>query len=192
VAGEPVLPGVVLETARLRLRPFHSADASDVARLAGDREIAATTRHIPHPYAVPAAEAWIASLPPLHERGELLNFAITLRASGELIGSISLVLNQVDHHAELGYWIGKPYWDNGYATEATRAIVDHAFLTLKLHRIFAHHFSRNAASGRVMQKLGMKCEGFMREHRYKFGHYEDLVIYGMTAADFRDHIERAG
>jgi RimJ/RimL family protein N-acetyltransferase len=183
---------VILETERLRLRPFATSDAADVVRLAGEREIAATTRQIPHPYELPMAEAWLASLPAAHERGEILNSAITLKSTGELIGSIGLVLNAVDHHGELGYWIGKPYWDNGYATEAARAVVDHAFLVLKLHRIFAHHFSRNAASGRVMQKLGMKCEGYMREHRFKFGHYEDLVVYGMTVADYHDHLVRQG
>jgi RimJ/RimL family protein N-acetyltransferase len=183
---------VVLETPRLKLRPFAMADAADVVRLAGDRDIAATTRHIPYPYELPMAEVWLASLPAAQERGELLNFAIALRTTGELAGSIGLVLNAVDHHGELGYWVGKPYWDNGYATEAARAVVDYAFGVLHLHRIFAHHFSRNAASGRVMQKLGMKCEGYMREHRHKFGSYEDLVIYGMTAADYRDHLIRSG
>lgn len=185
-------PAVVLETPRLRLRPFELGDAADVVRLAGEREIAATTRQIPHPYELPMAQQWLASLPEASQRGELLNFAITLKTSGELAGSIGLILNQADHHGELGYWIGKPYWDVGYATEAARAVVDHAFLVLKLHRLFAHHFSRNAASGRVMQKLGMKCEGYMREHRYKFGHYEDLVIYGMTAGDYRDAMLRQG
>lgn len=183
---------VVLETPRLRLRPFTMSDASDVVRLAGEREIAATTRQVPHPYEPAQAQAWLASLPAVHERGEGLNFAITLQTTSELIGSIGLILNRIDNHAELGYWIGKPYWDNGYATEAAGGVIDHAFLALKLHRIFAHHFSRNAASGRVMQKLGMKCEGYMREHRQKFGHYEDLVIYGMTVADYRDHALRQG
>jgi [ribosomal protein S5]-alanine N-acetyltransferase len=181
---------IELHTPRLVLRPFQRSDAPDIVRLAGDKEIAATTRMIPHPYDPPMAEAWLAALPSAQERGESLHFAVTLRASGELMGAIGLVLNQVDRHGELGYWIGKPYWDNGYATEAARAIVQHAFGELRLHRIFAHHFSRNAASGRVMQKLGMKCEGYMREHRFKFGHYEDLVIYGMTAADYADHLIR--
>jgi [ribosomal protein S5]-alanine N-acetyltransferase len=180
------------ETERLRLRPFRSSDAADVARLAGDRDIAATTRQVPHPYDVPMAEAWIASLSAQHERGELLTLAITLRATGDMVGAIGLIVNQVDHHAELGYWVGKPYWDNGYATEAARLVIDHAFKSLGLHRLFAHHFSRNAASGRVMQKLGMKCEGYMREHRYKFGRFEDLVIYGMTLADYLDHQTRQG
>jgi len=182
----------ILETERLRLRPFEMSDAADVVRLAGEKEIAATTRQVPHPYELPMAEAWLASLPAAQARGEVLNFAITLKSTTELVGAIGLILNQVDHHAELGYWIGKPYWDNGYATEAAAAVLDHAFLVLKLHRVFAHHFSRNAASGRVMQKLGMKCEGYLREHRHKWGHYEDLVLYGMTAGDYRDHALRLG
>jgi RimJ/RimL family protein N-acetyltransferase len=182
----------LLETPRLKLRSFQAADAADIVRLAGDREIAATTRMIPHPYELPMAQAWLESLPAAQERGESLNLALTLRSSGELMGAIGLVLNAVDHHGELGYWVGKPYWDNGYATEAAKAVVDYAFGVLHLHRIFAHHFSRNAPSGRVMQKLGMKCEGYMREHRLKFGSYEDLVIYGMTAADYRDHLIRSG
>lgn len=181
-----------LETPRLLLRPFRTDDAADIVRLAGDRDIAATTRMVPHPYELPMAQAWLASQPAAQQRGEQLNFAITLAATGELVGAIGLVLNAVDHHGELGYWVGKPYWDNGYATEAAKALVDHAFGVLHLHRIFAHHFSRNAASGRVMQKLGMKCEGYMREHRLKFGSYEDLVIYGMTATDYRDHLIRQG
>src|SRR5215213_8326660 len=114
---------VQLETPRLILRPFQSTDAADIVRLAGDRDIAATTRHIPHPYELPMAEAWLKSLPAAYERGELLNFAITLRTTGELAGAIGLVLNAVDHHGELGYWVGKPYWDNGYATEAARAMI---------------------------------------------------------------------
>ena len=183
---------VVLETPRLRLRAFQAADAADVVRLAGDKEIAATTRMIPHPYELPLAVAWLESLPEAHRRGELENFAISLKTTGELMGSIGLVINAGDRHAELGYWIGKPYWDNGYATEAARVIIDHVFGDLQLHRLFAHHFSRNAASGRVMQKLGMKCEGYMREHRFKFGSFEDLVIYGMTANDYRDHLARQG
>jgi RimJ/RimL family protein N-acetyltransferase len=184
------MPTITLETPRLLLRPFQLSDAADVVRLAGEKEIAATTRQIPHPYELPMAQAWLASLPAAQQRGELVHFAITLRTTGELIGAIGLILNTIDHHGELGYWIGKPYWDQGYATEAAGVVVEQAFEQLRLHRIYAHHFSRNAASGRVMQKLGMKCEGYMREHRHKWGHYEDLVIYGMTVSDYRDHIAR--
>ena len=60
-----------------------------------------------------------------------------------------------DRRAELGYWIGVPWWNRGYATEAGRALLDFGFGTLGLHRIMAHHMMRNPASGRVMQKLGM-------------------------------------
>jgi RimJ/RimL family protein N-acetyltransferase len=153
--------------------------------LAGDREVASTTRLIPHPYDLSMAVQWLESLPAQHERDELRNFAITLKAGGELIGSISLILNQVDRHAELGYWVGRPYWNHGYATEASAVVVAHAFEKLHLHRVYAHYMSRNPASGRVMQKIGMRQEGIMRDHRFKWGKYEDLVVCGLTADDYR-------
>jgi RimJ/RimL family protein N-acetyltransferase len=173
-----------LETPRLLLRPLIASDAADVSRLAGEKIIASTTRRIPHPYTLEMAADWLASLPELHAKGELLNFAITLRDSQEFIGSIGLILNGVDHHGELGYWIGRPYWNNGYATEAAERVVHHAFQSMKLHRIFALHMTRNPASGRVMQKIGMQHEGVLRDHRYKWGRYEDLILCGMTKHDY--------
>ena len=174
-----------LETARLLLRPLQPSDAAVVSQLAGDKIIASTTRRIPHPYTLEMAAAWIASLPELHAHGESLTFAITLRNSEEFIGSIGLLLNAADQHGELGYWIGRPYWNQGFATEAAIAMVSHAFETLKLHRIFALHMARNPASGRVMQKIGMRLEGTLHEHRYKWGKYEDLLLHGMTVQDYR-------
>jgi RimJ/RimL family protein N-acetyltransferase len=174
-----------LETKRLKLRPLHADDAGTIAHLAGDKQIASTTRRIPHPYTLEMAQQWIASLPDLHEKQELCNFAITLPQNGELIGSIGLILNMQDWQGELGYWIGRPYWNNGYATESALCVVAFAFETLQLHRIFAYHMTRNPASGRVMQKIGMKREGTLHDHRYKWGKFEDLVVYGMTVKDYQ-------
>ena len=81
-----------LETTRLTLRPFTVSDASDVQRLAGERDIASTTLNIPHPYEEGMAEQWIASHQERYEKGELVNFAITLRADRALIGAIGLQL----------------------------------------------------------------------------------------------------
>lgn len=174
----------LIHTERLKLRAFIASDAHDIIRLAGDREVASTTRFIPHPYELPVAQQWLASLPLLHEQGTLLNFGITLAATGELIGSISLIINATDRHAELSYWIGKPYWNKGYATESGRAILRHAFENLRLHRVYAQHMARNPASGRVLKKLGMTQEGMFREHRYKWGVYEDLLVCGMTEKEW--------
>src|SRR5690606_40251496 len=78
--------------------------------------------------------------------------AITLREDGTLAGAIGLDVEPLHRRAELGYWVGLDYWGRGYCTEAALALVRHGFETMGLHRILAHHFSRNPASGRVMQK----------------------------------------
>jgi RimJ/RimL family protein N-acetyltransferase len=180
-----------LETERLLLRPFRTADAPSVEELAGDRDVASTTRLIPHPYPRGLAEQWISTLPEKYQKQELVNFAITLKVDGAVIGSIGLILSPPDDHAELGYWVGKPYWNNGYCTEAAYAILTYAFRTLKLHRVFAKFMTRNPASGRVMEKLGMQQEGVFRQHRKKWGIYEDMIVCGVLKSEFRDdgHVE---
>jgi [ribosomal protein S5]-alanine N-acetyltransferase len=168
-----------IETDRLLLRPFQMADADDVQRLAGDRAVADTTLNIPHPYEDGLAERWISNHRDWFEHREQAVFAITLRSNGTLIGTIGLRIDPADERAELGYWIGKPYWNQGYCTEAARAILDFGFQQLGLNRIFAHHFARNPASGRVMQKLGMAHEGRLPQHIKKWNAFEDLELYGV-------------
>lgn len=173
-----------LASERLLLRPFALEDAPAVQRLAGAREVASTTLSIPHPYEDGMAEQWIESHAPRYLVGLLVSFAITERASGELAGAIGLALQPEHARAELGYWIGVPFWNRGYATEAVRAVLDFGFGTVGLHRVYATHFTRNPASGRVMQKLGMRYEGLLRQHVRKWGVFEDLVLYGMVAAEW--------
>lgn len=176
------LPQPTLTTERLVLRPLALSDAPTVVELAGDKEVAATTRLIPHPYPPGLAETWIAALGPRYERGEGVSFAIVLK-EGALIGSIGIILNLADHHAEMGYWIGKPYWNQGYCTEAAAAMLVYAFETLQLERVFANYFADNPASGRVMSKLGMTHEGTFRHHRCKWGEFHDLVVCGMLRGE---------
>lgn len=168
-----------LTTARLVLRPFALSDAAEVQRLAGAREIADTTLHVPHPYPDGAAEAWIGGHAAAWAARDALTLAVTERPGGALVGAIGLILALPDRRAELGYWIGVPWWNRGYATEAGRAIMAHGFATLGLHRVMARHFARNPASGRVMQKLGMEREGVLRQHVLKWGAFEDLVVYAV-------------
>jgi len=168
-----------IETERLLLRPFVMSDAKDVQCLAGDRAIADTTLNIPHPYEDGMAEEWISTHQPLFEAGELSNFAIILNNTDRLIGAIGLSIVTRFERAELGYWIGRPYWKNGYCTEAGHAVIRYGFSVLKLNRIHASHLTRNPASGRVMQKLGMKHEGRARQHAKKWDKFEDLELYGI-------------
>ena len=168
-----------IETERLSLRPFSIDDAAEVRRLAGDRAIADTTLAIPHPYEEGMAEQWIATHSDEFEKDQGVTWAIARRNDSALVGAISLMGMRKGHQAELGYWIGKPYWNCGYCTEAVRAVVRYAFLELGLIRIHACHFSRNPASGRVMLKVGMQHEGCRRQHVVKWGKAEDLELYGI-------------
>ncbi len=168
-----------LSTERLLLRPFTLADAPEVQRLAGDKAIASTTENIPHPYEDGMAEEWISTHEPRFERGELVNFAIVLRESDALIGAVGLIIEKKNQRAALGYWMGKPYWGNGYCTEAARAVVRYGFEALGLNRISSTHMKRNPASGRVMQKIGMSHEGSLRKHVVKWDALEDIEMYSI-------------
>lgn len=177
-------PQPVLKTARLWLRAFDLADAPTVHALAGDARIASTTLSIPHPYEDGLAEAWILSQRQLYIGGVVASFALVLQESRELVGAIGLHIEARHLRAELGYWIGAPYWNRGYATEAGHAMLEFAFNVLELNRVHATHFTRNPASGAVMRKLGMSYEGRMRQHVLKNGVFEDLEVYGILRSEY--------
>ena len=177
-----------LKTERLLLRPFLMTDAEAVSVLAGDEEVARNTLNIPHPYDRRHAEEWIASHPGQYQRGEAVTYAITDPSSGALIGAVGLILDPANDLAELGYWIGRDHWGHGFATEAARAVMQWAFDAFELHRIHASHFPRNPASGRVLEKLGMRHEGRLRQHVKKWGEYLDLERFGIL----RDELEDEG
>jgi RimJ/RimL family protein N-acetyltransferase len=185
--GQPCVPyssdyimSTRLETRRLILRGFEDADIPDIVRLAGVREIAATTLRIPHPYSHADAEKFVSYA----RQDRRASFAIVLKDTGQLCGALGLELDAPNQRAELGYWIGVPYWGRGYATEAACAVVQHGFEVLKLNRIYAFHFSQNPASGRVLQKIGMRHEGRQRGHVYKWGRFVDLEMYGLLRSEW--------
>jgi RimJ/RimL family protein N-acetyltransferase len=155
-----------------------------VADLCSEREIAATTLLIPHPYKLADAKIWISGRGPAFAEGRSADFAIALREGGKLLGAVGLRLDTENKRAELGYWIGKPYWNRGYATEAARAAVAYGFRTLRLHRIHAHHMGGNPSSGEVLLKVGMRYEGHVRQHLLKWGRFEDLFLYGLLRTDW--------
>ena len=175
----------VLATGRLLLRPFTLADARAVQRLCGDYAVAATTL-LPYPYPDGLAELWIASLREGIERGETAAFAVTLAGEGALIGGVRLRIETEHARGELGFWVARSRWGRGYATEAVRALLEYGFSVLGLHRIHATHFSRNPASGRVMEKCGMVHEAHLRGHLRKWGVYEDVELWGILRGEWRE------
>ena len=172
-----------LRTERLILRQFQAFDADTVQRLAGAKEVAAGTL-LPHPYDLEAAAQWIAQQQESFAAGNAITFAIVLAEEEQLIGSIGMEIAREHELARLSYWLGTAYWNRGYCTEAVQAVLDYGFTRLLLHRIYAPHFHNNPASGRVLRKVGMTCEGRMREHYIRFGRFVDVEIYGMLREEF--------
>jgi [ribosomal protein S5]-alanine N-acetyltransferase len=169
-----------LETPRVRLRPYTETDIPELLPLIGTPEVAATTLRIAHPYTEQDAKAFLS----LAKDPGKLWLAITLRSDGRQIGGIGLRVENQHQHAELGYWLGAPFWGHGYATEAAREILRYGFETLALHRIFASHFKHNPASGRVLKKIGMKYEGCQREHLLKWDRFVDSELYGILRREW--------
>jgi [ribosomal protein S5]-alanine N-acetyltransferase len=167
-----------IRTERLILRPFALTDAPRVKTLAGDQRIYETTLCIPYPYEEGVAESWISTHQRCFYEGHGVVFAICL--NGLLIGAASLSRAGLHNRAELGYWIGFSYWNNGYCTEAARAIAEYGFATLGFHKISGRHVVGNRASGRVLEKIGMIREGFLRDDVLKDGKYLTVELYGMV------------
>jgi [ribosomal protein S5]-alanine N-acetyltransferase len=182
-----------LRTKRLILRPFNQEDAPALHALVSAPEIAATTQRIPHPYPRGLAEKWIAGHGELFDSGSGVIFAIVHRREAALVGCVGLGCDGENRSAELGYWIGVPFWNRGYATEAARMVLAFGFAYFGLHAIKSSHFASNPASGRVMEKIGMRYEGRRREHVFKEGRgFEDLVDYGILSGDFNAQILKNG
>ena len=127
-----------------------------------------------------AAAAWISTV---QER--LKRYAITLKEDGRLIGSITLDMACEHDHAQLGFWIGVPYWGKGYATEAAREVVRTGFEVWGLHRIYAQYFGTNLASARVLAKVGFQGEGLMRQHVKHWDQYQDVHLCAILRDEHR-------
>ncbi len=168
-----------LTTERLVLRAFTLADANDVRDLVGAREVAETIDGIPHPYPGSAAVTWITGHAAEAEAGTGYTWAITARREATLIGAVTLHVGDAHQRGGIGYWAGRPYWNQGFTTEAARRIVAHAFESLFLHRIQAFCLPTNRGSVRVLEKIGFRREGVLRDYVRKWEHFEDRAVYGL-------------
>lgn len=173
-----------IETERLILRPFEMTDAKRVQELAGDKRIAETTLHIPHPYEDGIAESWIASHKDNFSNGTTITYAIVKKDTEELVGTISLMVNKIHKKAEVGYWVGLAYWGNGYCTEAFKAIIEFGFKNFGLNKIFGLSLVDNIGSWRVMEKVGMKYEGTRRRDVVKNDLALDLRSYSILREEY--------
>jgi len=143
----------MLHSERLLLKPLTLEDAPVIQVMASDRRVAEMTANIPHPYPETGAVDWISQHTSNWQTRKQVSFGIFTISSNTLVGAIGLVLNE-EQKSELGYWVGVDYWGNGYATEATKRIINFGFNDLGLSVIEARALSRNPASNRVLLKAG--------------------------------------
>lgn len=172
-----------LETDRLLLRKFYLSDKDVIQELCSDKDIAATTLSISHPFTLEDAEEWLQNKEKDYSEGKELAWAICLKSSGKLIGAIGMRLEPKHESAELGFWVGKPYWGNGFVTEAGTKVVQYSFRKLGLYRLEAHHMVGNKASGRVLEKLGMQYEGLHRGRIKKWNEFKDVKSFAIIKSD---------
>ncbi len=169
-----------LVTERLTLRELRSTDAAAVATRAGDQRVAKFLIQVPSPYPIALAKRWIAGRVAWWDAGRGVTLAIARReARDELLGTVSLRRHNRDRRAELGYWLGAAEWGKGYATEASRALIEFGFAELVLARIYAQVLAGNESSCRVLEKLGMQREGTRRQHVRKGHRLHDVTLFGL-------------
>lgn len=172
--------GVVLRTTRLLLRPLTTRDAEDLALLANDLDVARMTARIPHPYTVTEAFRWVASI-------EDEEFVRAIVLDSLLVGVVGVAVDDVDEEcAEIGYWLGKPYWMNGYATEAAHALCCYSFDVERLARLTSSHFVGNEGSRNVLLKLGFRAIGQRRVWCEARQQELDAISYELSRRRFRD------
>jgi RimJ/RimL family protein N-acetyltransferase len=165
-----------LQTGRLILRAFTIDDTPRVEALLSSPEIAPTTLTMPRRFPAGMAKRWIRLQPEKLRADQAIDWAITL-PDDLVIGAIGLTLELRHRRGSVGYWLGTDHWNQGYVTEALRAVVAWAFEALELSRIEGTCFPRNPASGRVMEKAGMTYEGRLRSYVVKDGVSEDVLVY---------------
>ena len=171
-------------TPRLTLRPVRMSDAEDMYEYSRDPEVA---RHVwwdAH-RSIHQTRGYIRFLLRQYRNASPGTFAIALRDSGKVIGTIGFMWVQTDNRsAEVGYSLSRAYWNRGIMSEALSAVVEFGFEKLGLNRIEAQHECDNPASGRVMAHAGMRHEGTLRQRIYNKGRFADVDLYAITRSDF--------
>lgn len=177
-----------LTTQRLILRALSIDDAPSVVRICQPIEVAKNTLSIAHPYTLEDASSFLERITESMTKGDTYCWAVTLRSpsgdAGEHIGTMGLHCNYEHRHAEVGYSIGIDHWGKGYATEALCAVIEFGFSRVGLARIHAGYFTRNPASGRVLEKCGFVQEGLRPRMYERFGEWVDLALMRIFREDW--------
>lgn len=163
----------------LSLRYIDNDDLNDIARLANDRDIAKTMASLPYPYTLTDAKTWLDYV--VRTESEHV-FAIVNKK--HFMGVVGLVLERDNNRAELGYWLGRQFWNKGFASGAVQMILGYAFSVLNVNKVYAQAFGTNAASHKVLEKNGFVLEGCLKDHYVRMGETHDVLYYGLQKSSF--------
>ncbi|WP_044102634.1 GNAT family N-acetyltransferase [Neolewinella persica] len=175
------LPELITE--RLRLSALTVTDIPLIVRYADNNKVARYTANIPHPYTEKDAVFWLNLANEGLKRNNHFIFALRDKETNAFMGGIGLRQHQQFKRAELGYWLGEPFWGKGLTTEAAGAVIDFGFGKLGLRKITARHIVVNGASGKVLLKNGMQQEGLLRREITRDGQERDVAVYGLLVED---------
>ena len=178
-----------LETPDLILRKPAMKDARDIFRYASDPEVARYVLWEPH-RSLAETRSFVRWLRSRIRAGYPSSWVVVLKQTGTVIGTIGFIwYSETNRSAEIGYSFSREYWNRGYATQALGAVVDASFTSLPLNRLEAQHDVRNPASGRVMEKCGLRQEGILRDRIVNKGEYVDAALYAILRSD-RENAQR--
>lgn len=175
----------ILETDRLVLRKMKASDANDMFEYAKKSEVTRFLTWKPHPD-VKYTREYLEYIATRYAVGDFYDWAVVIKGENKMIGTCGFTrFDLANNSAEIGYVLNPEYCGKGIATEAAREVVRFGFEELKLHRIEARYMSGNAASQRVMEKLGMKRDGILREAYYVHGSYKTVAVYSILSSEYR-------
>lgn len=174
-----------LETERLILRKITLDDAGDIFHYANDKEVSKYLLWYPH-NTINDTKEFINFTMNRYKKDESGDWGIVLKQNYKLIGSCGFVnFNKQHLSAEIGYVLCKDYWNRGLMTEAVKRVIKFGFEDMNLNRIEAMHDIENIASGKVMQNVGMKYEGILRQKIFKKGKFCDCCLYSILKTDYK-------
>ena len=185
-AAVPEIPPL-LETERLILRRYTLGDTEPLAKLLADADIAMNLFNIPVKVTLHYAGEWIQRANRNAASGLQYKWAVVRRDDELLIGEVGIHFDAYNRRGSLGYWIGRAYRGQGYVTEAVQRLIRYGFEDYKLERVYAECFSVNVESARVMQRVGMKHEGTLRQHYYHAlrDAMMDIEFYGILRSEYQ-------
>ncbi|HLC62101.1 MAG TPA: GNAT family protein [Candidatus Nanoarchaeia archaeon] len=169
---------MIIKSKSFILRTYRKGDEKSLREHINNKEVSRfMSSRVPFPYKTKDAKWWIKHCSKLErtKNSNEINFAIDI--NGKVVGGLGLMNKEKNHKAEIGYWLGKKYWNKGIMTKAVKLMTDFGFKKLKLKRVYATVFPKNKASVRILEKSNYKLEGLMSKHHKKNGKYFDALLY---------------